>query len=80
MIESNVRVEKDLIAHRSSSLIHREGVKVEPPNKNRSLVKRQDVKKKGTFKEHLSRLEKFYIVVNTTYTKIYTALRGQNLL
>jgi len=41
MIESHIRVEEALAARRSFSQIYREGVRVEPPNMNRSPVDRQ---------------------------------------
>jgi hypothetical protein len=76
MIKSYIRVEEALVAHRSSSQIHREGVTIEPPNRNRSPIKRQDVKKKWPSREHPTRFKRVYIPVNTSYTEIYIALRG----
>ncbi|KAL9403032.1 hypothetical protein Peur_000004 [Populus x canadensis] len=56
--------------------IHREGVRVKPPDMNRSPVRQQDVKKKGPSREYPSRPEKVYIPVNTSYIEIYMALKG----
>jgi hypothetical protein len=41
MIESHIRVEEALAARRSFSQIYREGVRVEPPDMNRSPVDKQ---------------------------------------
>jgi hypothetical protein len=80
MIENHIRVEEALVARRSSTQVHKGGINDEPHNRNRSLVRRQEVKKKGPLREHPSKPERVYTPVNTSYTEIYTTLRGQNLL
>jgi hypothetical protein len=77
MIESHIRVEEALAARRSSTQVHRGGINDEPPQQEPFPFRRQEVKKKGPLREHLSKLERVYTPVNTSYTKIYTTLRGQ---
>jgi len=80
MIESHIRVEKALAARRSSTQVHRGGINDEPPSRNCSLIRQQEVNKKEPFKEHPIKSQMVYTPLNTSYTEIYTALRGQNLL
>ena len=80
MIESNIRVKEAPVARRSFSQIHQEDVRAKPPTKNHTFAKRQYIKQKGPSREHPRRPEKVYTPVNTSYMKIYIALRDHNLL
>jgi hypothetical protein len=79
IIESQIRVEEALTTRRSSIQVNRGGISDESPSKIHSLIRPQEVEKKGPLREPPNKPERLYTPCKSQLHRDLHGLKGSKL-